>query len=468
MINFVEFGFDAKGVDMPGTFWISLLITVLFSIATLAICLVLGWKRGAFNSGIRLVFFLIAGISSFFFCYALASVLAPYIYELGKAWLILFVGEEIAALASVEELVMSIVTSLLAPLCYLVLFFVVDKILLIPYEIIRRSCADVACLHWFSEPAPETPVLVETEAVEKDSLDDPMSEVIVTEPAKPKRAAVAVRKVAVQDRVIGLILGLILALGIVFVTFMPFSGYARFSDNMIDTYADLGYDLDNELLEQAAGISSDPLLTADAVCGGEALFYTCAKDLKVDMEAVHTIILSLDYFDAVSKGGLSTAEGVGQLSEIFDGLSPQAAQIIDDILVETGTETDVLELPVARTAGQVFISFSQLSGDLDEDEFTKELALVNYMFSALVLGSEVKVNEYIEMLGHSKVISRMVIDAADPSSPNHSVAQTIVEGLESVDKSEVKNAMDKFYNMYMTNAALLNAIASLLNIDVQY
>lgn len=315
----------------------------------------------------------------------------------------------------------SIVTSLLAPLCYVALFFLVDKALLIPYVIVKHCCKNIGALHGFK-----------------------------------------------GDKIIGLLLGFILSVGIVFTAFMPLSGYARFAEEATDLLERQESETEQKELQELASVADSPLLVADSVCGGEALFYVCAKDLKVSMETVETIVLALDYFDGISAGGLTTVLAVAKLALIFDDLSPEAARILNDILCEVGTETDILEDTIAATVGQVFIAFAEMSGELTKAEATQEFASVNYMLTNLILDRETKVNEYIEMIGHSKVISKVIVEAANPESSNHIVAQTIVEMIADVDKAEIKEAMDKFYNMYLKNTEVLNAIAQLLEIDAQY
>lgn len=392
---------------------LSVLVTVfslLVFFAAMGLCIWLGLRRGWFNSAMRLSFFLLAGVVSFFLAKAIASalgtVLVPALTDMLEE------ASVLSRLSAVTGFLVRFAGGLLAPLLFVMLFFVIDKLTLIAYIPLKKKFADRESLH-----------------------------------AVP------------HDNVYGAVLGAVLALCITITCVMPVSGYVGYA-------SDTAKKMENTSLSDVLPASAKqdlektmagPVMKADVALSGW-LFQSLAADLNATTESAVLLLRAVDSFAELASSSPSEA-----LASILS--SPETVAVLADLLKDAITTIVPDGNPVlTRLAGCLkngINALSAASGSLPKAEFQQEVQVLSDLVNILQQPESVTPSEAVETVLKSRFLTEAV--ASESQSLLNELHGETIE-LSNAEKKNMKAVVKRYKASGNTNenvSALLEKLFEL-------
>lgn len=378
--------------------------SVLVFAASAALCMWLGYRRGLFNSALRLVLFLLAGGIAFI----VARCLVP---TMGGTLLRSISLPD--GMPSLNTLLKAVCGSLLAPLAFLVLFFVIDKLFLAIYLPLKKAFKDKEALH-------------------------------TTIP---------------YDRVWGAVLGGVLALCITLSCVMPVSGYPFFLTDTTEEIASLETTeeiLPEDLVSVVHEVTDNIVIKADYALSGW-LFRALSSD-AYDALASASNLLGVVKTLENSEDITAVSGALQQLpSESLDLLVAVAKDLIAPYIDNTGS--------TAKAAECFMLMLNKLPAmqkSLTPEEYAAEwdgvLALVQ-----LVKTPPQKLSE--DILGtvlSSRLVAQTVVENSETLA--EAFASTVTK-LSKGEKSELKSVIDSYAAKTETNAEVIAALYRILELS---
>lgn len=252
-----------------------LVYSLLVFLASGALCIWLGYRRGVFNSAMRLGFFLLSGIVAFVISRLLVNPIGNALTDLFTP---LF-GKEAAALmkiASVQQLLVNLVGGLVAPIVFMLLFFVLNKLAFFAYLPLKKRFADNEKLH--------------------------------TVP---------------HDKLFGGILGFVLAFCTTLACIMPVGYVTLVAQTVNDiTATSFGDELPREFTESVSELADASVVKVDYALSGWLL-----RGLSAEARSTAADITSLlDAADTLQK-----AENVKSITKALKSLPPESVELLLDV-----------------------------------------------------------------------------------------------------------------------------------------
>ena len=392
------------------------IIAAVFSVIVTVICVLLGIKRGVLNSGMRLAFFAAAGAASYFLAKYAAALAAEAIYS----QIIPMLELEIE-MPSLEKLTQKAVAGLLSPICFLILFFVIDKLTFIIYEPLKS---------FFSK-----------------KRSDPQNLV---------------------SRILGGGLGLILAVAIIAVCMMPVCGYANFVGKTLDSICStsLGDEIPDEVTDTVTQINDLPGMQLTRDLSGW-LFSSLSEDAVTARDSALIVISAADSMSGLL-GGDSKPNQSQPAKPIFEDLTVESAELISELISDTLQSSMTENVPVASAVSdimeKILVGLATAKESMDAEEYHAESAAVQSLISKITEDTDTTPAELLEEVLSSTTITTAVISAADE------LPADILEELK--DDSDMKQEFAAVLSNASTEGNIsaedLNTIAGLLGLPEIY
>ncbi len=392
------------------------IIAAVFSVIVTVICVLLGIKRGVLNSGMRLGFFLAAGVISYFLAKYVAGLAAEALYSQIQPMLEL--GIE---LPSLEKLTQKAAAGLLSPICFIILFFVIDKLTFIIYEPLKSM---------FSK----------------------------------KRSAPQ----SLVSRILGGVLGLILAVAIIAVCLMPVCGYTSFVGKTLDSICatSLGEEIPDEVTDTVTQINDLPGMQLTRDLSGW-LFSSLSEDAVTARDSAMIVISAADSMSGLL-GGDSKPNQTQPAKPIFEDLTVESAELISELISDTLQSSMTEDAPAASAVSdimeKILVGLATAKESMDAEEYHAEATAVQSLISKITEDTDTTPAELLEEVLSSSTITDAVISAADE------LPADILDELKSDSdmKQEFAAVLGSASAEGNLSAEDLNAIAELLGLPEIY
>ena len=393
------------------------IVAAVFSVIVTVICVLLGIKRGVLNSGMRLAFFVAAGVASYFLAKYVAGVAAEAIYLQVLPMLELEIE-----MPSLEKLTQKAVAGLLSPICFIILFFIIDKLTFIIYEPLKS---------FFSKKHSDPKNLV--------------------------------------SRILGGALGVVLAVAIIAVCLMPVCGYANFVGTTLDSICatSLGEDIPEEVTDTVTQINDLPGMQLTRDLSGW-LFHALSEDAVAARDSVMLVISAADSMSGLLGGNNDKPDQLPPATQIFDNLTVESAELVSDLITDALKSAMPDEAPVASIVGnvteKVLVGLASSKESMTTEEYQGEAAAVQSIISKITESTDTSPADLLEEVLNSTTITDAVISAAEE------LPTEITDALKSDfgDKHELAAVMNSASTEGNISAEDLNTIAGLLGLPEIY
>lgn len=395
------------------------IIAAVFSIIVTVICVLLGIKRGVINSGMRLAFFLLAGVISFFLAKYVAGLIAAELYQM-----ILPSLELEIELPSLETLTQKAVSGLLSPLCFIILFFIIDKLTFIAYKPLKSLLSKKGSSHS-----------------------------------------------GLLNRALGGALGAALAVAIIAVCLMPVSGYASFAGETLDDICatSIGKDIPDDITGTVAQINDLPGMQLTRDLSGW-LFHALSEDAVSAKNSAMIVMRAADSLLGSLGGNNEGSSPVPQLpaAEVFENLTVESAELVSDLLSDA-VQTMIPDAePIADVVSivteKVLVGLATAKDTMSEAEYTAEAQAVQTIITQITEGTNDSPKELLETVLTSSTLTDAVASVAKD------VPAELAEDLQ-VDASMHQELAAMMHDANATGKIspdALNAIAKLLGMPEVY
>lgn len=393
------------------------IVAAVFSVIVTVICVLLGIKRGVLNSGMRLAFFVAAGVAAYFLAKYVAGVAAEAIYLQVLPMLELEIE-----MPSLEKLTQKAVAGLLSPICFIILFFVIDKLTFIIYEPLKS---------FFSKKHSDPKNLV--------------------------------------SRILGGALGIVLAVAIIAVCLMPVCGYANFVGTTLDSICatSLSQDVPEEVTDTVTQINDLPGMQLTRDLSGW-LFHALSEDAVAARDSVLLVISAADSMSGLLGGNNDKPNQLPPATQIFDNLTVESAELVSDLITDALQSAMPDEAPVAsiisNVTEKILVGLATSKESMTTEEYQSEAAAVQSIISKITESTDTSPAELLEEVLNSTTITDAVISAAEE------LPTEITDALKSDfgDKHELAAVLSSASTEGDISAEDLNAIAELLGLPEIY
>ncbi len=397
------------------------IVAAVFSVIVTVICVLLGVKRGVLNSGMRLAFFILAGVASYFLAKYVAGLAAEALYLQ-----ILPMLELEIELPSLEKLTQKAVAGLLSPICFIILFFIIDKLTFIIYKPLKS---------FFSK----------------------------------KRSA----SQGLLNRIFGGVLGAVLAVAIIAVCLMPVNGYVGFIDETLDSICatSLGADIPEEIPDTVAQINDLPGMQLTRDLSGW-LFHALSEDANAARDSVMIVISAADSMSGFLGGNGNpdqTPSGTQPpATQIFENLTVESAELVSELISDALQSMMPEEAPVASVVGsimeEILVGLANSKDSMSPDEYQAEANAVQSIISEITEDTDTTPAALLENVLSSNTITNAVIAIADE------LPTDLAEELKSdtATQQELAAVMSRASAKGTVSSDALNTIARLLGLPEIY
>lgn len=395
------------------------IVAAAFSVIVTVICVLLGIKRGVLNSGMRLAFFLLAGVISFFVAKYVAGIIAAELYQMILPMLQLEIQ-----LPSLEALTQKAVSGLLSPLCFIILFFVIDKLTFIIYKPLKS---------FFSK----------------------------------KRTS----GYSLLNRTLGGVLGAVLALAIIAVCLMPVNGYVSFAGETLDDICStsIGAEIPDEITGTVAQINDLPGMQLTRDLSGW-LFRALSTDAVSARDSAMIVIKAADSLMGSFGGDNEGSSPEPQLpaADVFENLTVESAELVSGLLSDAVQTMIPDAKPVADLVSTmtetVLVGLATSKETLSEEAYQEEVQAVQTIISQITENENASLKELLKTVLTSSTLTNAVASIAED------IPAELVDSLQ-VDAStqqELAAMMSDANASGKLSADDLNAIAALLGMPEIY
>lgn len=337
---------------------ILLIYTALVFAISMGLCVWIGTRRGLFNGAMRLSFFVLSGIIAFVITAFLSRVMSASL--MAETIMEYLESEPTLSMPIVQELLFKLFSGLMAPIIFLVLFFVIDKLTFIPYEILKHKLKSNEVLH--NVPS---------------------------------------------DKLWGALLGFVLAVGITVSCVMPVGGYPTFLKSTLSRTQNtpISSDIPAEVIDVTTNTANSPAVKIDYAVSGW-LFNVLARDMNSVTEALLPI---LEVW-----GEYEDAESITAVIGMVEKLPPESldlvTEIIDDLLQTEDNDPDT-EL-VNTCLKDALKELSNLRKTQSDEVIKQEIdAIINVL--TMFDNQEIEPDELLDAVLRSQTITNAVVKNSD-------------------------------------------------------
>ncbi|MBR5540698.1 MAG: hypothetical protein IKU56_04890 [Clostridia bacterium] len=385
--------------------------SLLVFILSFALCIWLGYRRGVFNSAMRLGFFLFSGILAF----VVTKLLVTSIGSAVSALLVSLIGEDIAVLTSMSTLQQVIVKlggGLLAPVVFMLVFFVIDKLTFIAYIPLKKKLSNTEKLH--------------------------------TVP---------------HDKLFGAILGGVLAFCITLTCVMPV-GYLSFAAETTDQIAasSVRSELPDEMTQTMADLANVPAVKVNYALSGW-LFRGLTAEAR---SAVASCFSLLDLVDTFQH-----AEDMTSISTVLQELPQDSLELLVSVakdtlaqIVPAGENTPYQA--VVNTLSQALDKLAQLREELSTEAYAKEIEALATITTIVSDPSSVTGQEVIKTVLTSSLLTEVMVDNRETLAEELS---GITSELSKNEKKEIKQAVSEYADACNMDEETVSSVLSIFGIS---
>lgn len=389
---------------------IFLVYSALVLAVSLGLCIWLGYRRGVFNSAMRLGFFLVSGIVAF----VVAKLLVKPIGGALSGLLVSLIGEDIAVLTSMvslRELIVKLGGGLLAPLVFMIVFFVIDKLTFFAYVPLRKKFADNEKLH--------------------------------TVP---------------HDKLFGAILGGVLALAITISCVLPIGGYPTLLSETVDriTTSSLAEDVSDEMVESVDEVANTAAVKVDYALSGW-LFRGLTSDART------VIATSFSLLDLVDN--LQNAEDAQSVSTALQELPDESFELLIDVAKDLVTQVvpdDEEYSVVVDTLLKALDQLPDLRSNLSSEKYSKELNAISTVATMLADPSAYTDEEIIKTALSSSVLTSAILENSEELSEQFS---GLTDELTKKEKKEIKDTVSEYADELDVDDEVVDSLLSVFGIS---
>lgn len=389
---------------------IFLVYSALVLVVSLGLCIWLGYRRGVFNSAMRLGFFAVSGIVAFIVAKLLVKPIGSALSDL----LVSLIGDDLAALtsmSSLQELIVKLGGGLVAPLVFMVLFFIIDKLTFFAYIPLKKKYAD-------NEPLHTVP----------------------------------------HDKLFGAILGGVLALAITVSCVLPVGGYPTLLDQTVEqvTASSLAGEMDEELVESVDAVASCVAVKADYALSGW-LFRGLTSDARSVISTSFSLLNLVD--------GLQNAESVQSMADVLQELPDESFDLLIDV-----TKDVVAQLVPADESYQTIVNIllksldklPDLRSKLSSAEYSTELRAIADIAAMLSDPSEYTDEEIIKTVLSSSVLTSAILENSDKLTEEFADS---TKELTKKEKQEIKDAVGEYADELDVDDEVVSSLLSVFGIS---
>ncbi len=373
--------------------------SLLVFVISAALCIWLGTRRGVFNSALRLGCFLISGLIAFVIAKLLVNPIGnalSALIELPLAW------------ASVQQLVVELLGGLAAPLVFMVLFFVIDKLSLFAYIPLKKKFADNEALH--------------------------------TVP---------------HDKLFGALLGFVLAFCITLTCVMPVGYLCLANDTLAAVSASsLSESLPTDLAEPLDKVANAPVIKADYAVSGWLLRGTASDACGV----VDTLTSLFGVLDA-----LGNAEDASAVEAALQSLPAKTVSMVlsvaQDALAELLPEEAA---PLADALSAVLSDIPKKLEGLSEEAYNRELKAIASVTAMLTNPDSAKGMDVLKTVLSSALLRESIVDNSEELKE---ALSDVTADMTKQEKKEIKTSVNEFADEYNLSRDEVTAILSIFGIQ---
>lgn len=397
------------GVSMLSTvFWVYSLL--VFGVS-FALCIWLGYRRGVFNSAIRLGFFLFSGILAFI----LAKALVAPIGRALSSRLVSAIGEDLAVLTSMNSILQLIVRlcgGLLAPIAFMLLFFVIDKLTFFAYVPLKKKFAGNEKLHNIP-----------------------------------------------HDKLFGAILGGVLAFCITLTCVLPVGGYPNLLAETTDQIAasSLAEELSDEMTETVDEWVNTPAVKVDYALSGW-LFRGLTSDARTAVSSCFSLLNLVDTLqNAEDASSVSAA-----LQELPTGSLDLLVSLTQDLLTQLAPDDESSYQAVLNILSEALDKLPTMRDELSSEEYVKEIQVLATLTMMLSDPSSVTNTDMIKVVLSSSLLTEVMVKNSDVLAEELS---DVTAELSAKDKQEIKKAVNEYADEFDMDDKVVSSVLSILGIS---
>lgn len=365
--------------------------SVVVFLLSLVFCVWLGYRRGWFNTAVRIGCFILGGILSFVAAKLLAPVIAtsllPLITEsLGEA-------AEFMNMPTLQNLLTKVVVGIISPLLFVLVFFLVEKLTFFIYFPLKKKFSDNEKLH--NQP---------------------------------------------HDKLYGALLGVVLAIAITITWLMPISGYTYFVSTAVATFSQSDLlELSDETAELVEDFSVSPIAKIDRVFTGW-LFRSLSTDLtSVTNTAVTFANVTESLTNDISNGKFP----FDMLKEILSSkeTSAIAISLLRDFLPTVVPSENAVASKLVGCVTTGLDNLLKAQQSLSDKEYQQEIESLTQIFSLTQEPSEASAVAVIETVLNSKFVSEAIAEQGDAIVQELN-GETIK--ISKKEKKELQNMLEQY------------------------
>ncbi len=389
---------------------IFLVYSALILAVSLGLCIWLGYRRGVFNSAMRLGFFLASGVVAFLVTKLLVKPIGGALSGL----LVSLIGEDIAVLTSMtalQELIVKLGGGLLAPLVFMLLFFVIDKLTFFAYVPLRKKFADNEKLH--------------------------------TVP---------------HDKLFGALLGGVLALAITISCVLPVGGYPTLFKETVDEIAasSLAEEISDEMIESVDAVADTTVVKVDYALS-DWLFRGLTSDAR---SVISTSFSLLNLVDS-----LQNAEDAHSVSAALQELPDESFELLIAVTKDMVTQIvpdDESYRMVVDTLLKALDELPDMRSKLSSEEYSGELDAIASIATMLADPSAYTDEEIIKTVLSSSVLTSAILENSETLAEDFS---GLTAELTNKEKKEIKDAVSEYADELDVDDEVVSSLLSVFGIS---
>lgn len=389
-----------------------LVYSLLVLVVPFALCIWLGYRRGVFNSAIRLGLFLLSGILAFVIAKLLVAPVGGALSNL----LALMIGEDFAVLTSMhslQQLIVKLGGGLLTPIVFMLLFFVIDKLTFIVYIPLKKKFANNEKLHNIP-----------------------------------------------HDKLFGAILGGVLALGITISCVMPIGGYPSFLAETTDRIAttSLAEELTTELTQTIDEVAGLPAVKVDYALSGW-LFRGLSSRARTAVSSCCSLLALVDT--------LQNAEDVSSISTALQELPIDSLDLLvsvaKDALAQVVPEDENAPYQVILdTLSKALDRLPTMHKELSSEAYAKEIEALATVTTLISDPSSITGPEVIGAALSSSVLTDIIVESSDVLAEQLS---DVTSELSKKEKKEIQNTVTEYADEYNLDDEVVSSVLSIFGIS---
>lgn len=389
---------------------IFLVYTALIFVISLGFCIWLGCRRGTFNSALRLGFFVVSGVLAFVVAKLLVKPIGTALSDL----LVSLVGDDIAVLTSmdtVQQLIVKLGGGLLAPIVFMIVFFVIDKLMFIVYVPLRKKFADNEALHTIP-----------------------------------------------HDKLFGALLGCVLAVAITISCVLPIGGYPTLVGDTVKTItaSSLAEEIDDEMIEDVDEVANSTIVKVDYALSGW-LFRGLTTDVNTVVEASFSLLDLVDRFQ--------NAENIQSVATALQELPDESFELLIGVTKDIVTKmvpADASYQVVIDTLLTALDQLPDMRSKFSAEEYSKELNAITNIATMLSDPSDITDGELIKTVLSSSVLTSAIVENHDEFKKEFS---SITAELTNKEVKEIKDTVNKYADELNVNEEVVSSLLSAFGIS---